>query len=47
VKPGGGPDRPLPQVEATVSDPNDAYGRLVDRLVNAVTYDLQPTWQKQ
>jgi len=31
----------------SATDPNDAYGRLVDRLVNAVTYDLRPTWQKQ
>lgn len=25
-------------------DPNDAYGRLIDRLVRAVTYDLRSTW---
>ena len=28
-------------------DPNDAYGRLVNRLVYAVTYDLRSTWVKQ
>jgi hypothetical protein len=28
-------------------DPNDAYGRLVNRLVRAVTYDLRSTWVKQ
>lgn len=28
-------------------DPNDAYGRLVDRLVHAVTWDLRSTWVKQ
>ena len=28
-------------------DPDDAYGRLVNRLVYAVTYDLRSTWVKQ
>lgn len=28
-------------------DPDDAYGRLVNRLVRAVTYDLRSTWVKQ
>lgn len=28
-------------------NPNDAYGRLVNRLVEAVTYDLRSTWVKQ
>ncbi len=27
-------------------NPNDAYGRLVDRLVYAVTRDLRPTWRR-
>jgi len=31
----------------SAGDLNDAYGRLVDRLVNIVTYELRPTWQKQ
>lgn len=28
-------------------DPKEAYGRLVDRLVLAVTRDLRPTWRRQ
>ncbi|MGH7606061.1 MAG: hypothetical protein ACREME_01870, partial [Gemmatimonadales bacterium] len=28
-------------------DPNDAYGRLVNRLVYDVTYDVRSTWVKQ
>jgi hypothetical protein len=28
-------------------NPNDAYGRLVNRLVMAVTSDLRPTWGRQ
>lgn len=28
-------------------DPQEAYGRLVDRLVYAVTWDLRSTWVKQ
>jgi hypothetical protein len=28
-------------------DPNDAYGRLVDRLAYSVTWDLRSTWVKQ
>ena len=35
------------QPEFSASDPNDAYGRLVNRLVYAVTYDLRSTWVKQ
>lgn len=31
----------------SAKDPNDAYGRLVDRLVAAVTRDLRATWEKQ
>ncbi|HXF95156.1 MAG TPA: hypothetical protein VNI61_03530 [Gemmatimonadales bacterium] len=31
----------------SAEDPNEAYGRLVNRLVYTVTYDLRPTWQKQ
>jgi hypothetical protein len=27
-------------------DPDKAYGRLVDRLVEVVTRDLRPTWRK-
>lgn len=33
--------------EFSARDPNDAYGRLVDRLVYAVTWDLRSTWVKQ
>lgn len=33
--------------EFSARDPNDAYGRLVDRLVHAVTWDLRSTWVKQ
>ena len=33
--------------ELSARDPNDAYGRLVDRLVHAVTWDLRSTWVKQ
>ncbi|HYT82140.1 MAG TPA: hypothetical protein VEK86_01725 [Gemmatimonadales bacterium] len=35
------------QPEFSARDPNDAYGRLVNRLVYAVTYDLRSTWVKQ
>lgn len=28
-------------------NPNDAYGRMVNRLVMAVTRDLRPTWERQ
>jgi hypothetical protein len=28
-------------------DPNDAYGKLVDRLVEAVTTDLRPTYERR
>lgn len=28
-------------------DPNEAYGRLVDRLLYSVTYDLRSTWVKR
>ncbi|HSD32284.1 MAG TPA: hypothetical protein VLB49_10265 [Gemmatimonadales bacterium] len=35
----------IPEISAR--DPNDAYGRLVDRLVHAVTWDLRSTWVKQ
>jgi hypothetical protein len=31
----------------SAEDPNEAYGRLVNRLVYAVTYDVRSTWQKQ
>lgn len=31
----------------SAKDPDDAYGRLVARLVNIVTYELRPTWQEQ
>ena len=33
--------------EFSAKDPNDAYGRLVNRLVWTVTQDLRPTWRKQ
>lgn len=33
--------------EFSARDPNDAYGRLVDRLVHAVTWDLRSTWVTQ
>ena len=33
--------------EFSARDPNEAYGRLVDRLVRAVTWDLRSTWVKQ
>lgn len=33
--------------EFSARDPNEAYGRLVDRLVHAVTWDLRSTWVKQ
>lgn len=35
------------QPDFSARDPNDAYGRLVNRLVYAVTYDLRSTWVKQ
>jgi hypothetical protein len=35
------------QPEFSARDPNDAYGRLVDRLVHSVTWDLRSTWVKQ
>jgi len=35
------------QPEFSARDPNEAYGRLVNRLVYAVTYDLRSTWVKQ
>jgi hypothetical protein len=35
------------QPEFSAQDPNDAYGRLVNRLVYAVTYDLRSTWVNQ
>ncbi len=31
----------------SAKNPNDAYGRLVNRLVAAVTRDLRPTWREQ
>jgi hypothetical protein len=31
----------------SAEDPNDAYGRLVGYLVQQVTWDFRPTWQKQ
>lgn len=33
--------------EFSAREPNEAYGRLVDRLVRAVTWDLRSTWVKQ
>lgn len=33
--------------EFSARDPNEAYGRLVDRLVYAVTWDLRSTWVRQ
>jgi hypothetical protein len=33
--------------EFSARDPNEAYGRLVDRLVYSVTWDLRSTWVKQ
>ena len=33
--------------EFSARDPNEAYGRLVDRLVRVVTWDLRSTWVKQ
>ena len=33
--------------EFSARDPEDAYGRLVDRLVYAATWDLRSTWVKQ
>lgn len=36
-------DRP----SVAVRDPDEAYGEVVDRLVNSVTRDLRPTWVKQ
>ncbi len=31
----------------SAKDPNEAYGRLVNRLVAAVTRDLRPSWERQ
>lgn len=31
----------------SAKDPNDAYGRLVNRLVTAVTHDFRATWVRQ
>jgi hypothetical protein len=31
----------------SASDPNDAYGRLINQLVYNVTYDVRPTWVDQ
>jgi hypothetical protein len=31
----------------SASDPNEAYGRLVGYLVQQVTWDFRPTWQKR
>ena len=36
-------DRP----SIAMRDPDEAYGEVVDRLVNSVTRDLRPTWVKQ
>lgn len=33
--------------EFSARDPNDAYGRLINRLVRDVTYDMRSTWVKQ
>jgi hypothetical protein len=31
----------------TAKDPRNAYGHIVNELVEAVTYDLRPTWREQ
>jgi hypothetical protein len=36
-------DRP----SVAMRDPDEAYGEVVDRLVNSVTRDFRPTWVKQ
>lgn len=31
----------------SAKDPNEAYGRMINRLVELVTHDLWPTWERQ
>jgi len=35
------------QLEFAARDPKQAYGALVNRLVELVTEDLRPTWREQ